>query len=284
MGQSWSTTATRLGATMKGSASEATRCCGTSADAGAADFFHPTVSPVPRAVAGGHTHDGSPDHHPYLPSGASLRPKSGVLLSPGVVAATLVGMEAGSQVAALSADFYGPAGTWVVGRGGYGRRTPRPPRLRQGTPSRWRALAPPLDGVSVGAQRGRVGGAGHVPRCSPALGAPLHRRGGERLWDQRDRTVVPPIRASPHGGEPVGGRCRLRRPTAPAYASPHGTSAGARPATRVPPSGRGAHSPAHPPDRRRVGRKDPRPGGHHGSRPLVPPRRGPRGGSRGAWS
>jgi hypothetical protein len=93
---------------MKGLGYEATSFYGANTEYISAGFFHPNVSPVPRAVARGHIHDGSPDHHQYLPYGASLRPASCLLLSAGVFAATLVYMGAGSQVADLSADLLIP--------------------------------------------------------------------------------------------------------------------------------------------------------------------------------
>jgi len=56
---------------MKGVGDEATSFYGARTESIAAGCFHPTVSPVPRAVARGHMNDGSPDHPHYLPSCAS---------------------------------------------------------------------------------------------------------------------------------------------------------------------------------------------------------------------
>jgi hypothetical protein len=84
---------------MKGLGYDATSFDGARPESMAASLYHPNVSPLPRAGARGHTHDGSPDHHPYLPYGASSHPESCVLLAPGVVAATLVSLGAGSPVA-----------------------------------------------------------------------------------------------------------------------------------------------------------------------------------------
>jgi hypothetical protein len=180
---------TGLTTTMKGAGDEAARLCCTSIERVSAGFFYPNISPVPRAVARGYMNDRSPHHYPYLPYCASLCPGPCVLLSPGVVAATLVCMGAGSQVADLSADLCGPEGTCSGGWGCYGRRTPGPPRLRQGTPSRWRALDPQLYGISVGAQVGCVVGAGQVPLGHQVLGAPgvgglvARPRVGSGAWD-----------------------------------------------------------------------------------------------------
>jgi hypothetical protein len=163
---------TRRSAALKGSGSEATRFCGASAESVAAGFFPPNGSQVPRAGARGHHDDWPPEHHPPVTDRAPSRQGAGLRLSAGVCAATLVCLGAGPQVTGFSVDFWSADWTGGAGRRCYGRSTPGASRLRQGTPSRWGALDPPLYGVSGGAEGGRLVGAGHVAGRDQALGPP----------------------------------------------------------------------------------------------------------------
>jgi hypothetical protein len=82
-----------------------------------------------------------------------------------------------------------PTGPVLLAGDDTGARTPRSQRVRQGTPSRWRALTPQLYGVSVGACVGRVVGTVKLPFAMrpwalPVLVALVQRpRLGSSLWD-----------------------------------------------------------------------------------------------------
>jgi hypothetical protein len=172
MVQSCATMVTTLTTTMKGSGYAAARCCAAGTEDVSAGFFCPHLSPVPRAVARGPLDARSPDPHPDRPDCASSRYGRCLFLSSGMFTATRVGMGAGPQVAARSAERCRAARTWMAGRRGDGGRPPGPPRLRHGPPSRWRARDPPLYRVSLGAEGGGGVGTGHAPMFGPPLGPP----------------------------------------------------------------------------------------------------------------
>src|SRR5262245_66261817 len=98
---------------MQGSGYEGPRLCGASIESVSAGFFHPDVSQVSRAVARGSVDDRSPDHYQYSRDGALSRKGACLLVSSGVLAATLVLMGHSSSGGGCSVHLCGATGALV---------------------------------------------------------------------------------------------------------------------------------------------------------------------------
>src|SRR5918992_2265558 len=102
---------------MKGPGHEGPRFCCASTEHISAGFFHPNVSQVPRATARGYADDRSPDHYQSPTDSAPSRKGPRLLVSSGVVAATLVLMGTCPHGNGVSAHLRRAEGACVLGRG-----------------------------------------------------------------------------------------------------------------------------------------------------------------------